>query len=145
MAESDLLREQNKKLDRDLKAALTSIESLNKELEGSKTALQAESVQLRHVIDSLSAQVQTIQSQSKDSDNRTQNAMTTLSDQLAKVQQEKLHTQLELQSAQGRAQLAEQRAEQISTIMQEISSQLVTKDQDVAKIRRDLFQHQVDQ
>lgn len=60
MAESDLLREQNKKLDRDLKAALTSIESLNKELEGSKTALQAESVQLRHVIDSLSAQVQTI-------------------------------------------------------------------------------------
>jgi septal ring factor EnvC (AmiA/AmiB activator) len=71
MAETDRLRDQNTKLDRDLKAALASLESLNKELEVSKTAHQAESVQMRQVIDSLSAQVQSIYSQNKDSDNRT--------------------------------------------------------------------------
>jgi hypothetical protein len=70
--------------------------------------------------------------------------MTTLSEQLAKVQQEKLQVQLELQSAQGRAQLADQKAEQISSIMQDISTQVMTKDQDVAKIRRDLLQQQAD-
>jgi len=70
--------------------------------------------------------------------------MTTLSEQLAKVQQEKLQVQLELQSVQGRAQLAEQKAEQISSIMQDISSQVMIKDQDVAKIRRELSQHQTD-
>jgi hypothetical protein len=70
--------------------------------------------------------------------------MTTLSEQMAKVQQEKLQVQLELQSAQGRTQLAEQKAEHISSIMQEISSQVMTKDQDVAKIRRDLSQQQAD-
>jgi hypothetical protein len=71
MAETDRLRDKNTKLDRDLKVALTSLESLNKELEVSKTAHQAESVQMRQVIDSLSAQVQSIYSQNKDSDNRT--------------------------------------------------------------------------
>ena len=70
--------------------------------------------------------------------------MTTLSEQLAKVQQEKLQVQLELQSVQGRAQLAEQKAEQISSIMQDISSQVIIKDQDVAKIRSELSQHQTD-
>lgn len=60
MADTDRLRDQNTKLDRDLKAALTSLETLNKELEASKTAHQAESVKLRQVIDSLSAQVQSI-------------------------------------------------------------------------------------
>jgi hypothetical protein len=70
--------------------------------------------------------------------------MTTLSEQLAKVQQEKLQVQLEIQSVQGRAQLAEQKAEQISSIMQDISSQVMIKDQDVAKIRRELSLHQTD-
>ena len=60
MADTDRLRDQNTKLDRDLKAALTSLETLNKELEVSKTAHQADSVQLRQVIDSLSTQVQSI-------------------------------------------------------------------------------------
>lgn len=60
MADTDRLRDQNTKLDRDLKAALTSHDTLNKELEVSKTAHQADSVQLRQVIDSLSAQVQSI-------------------------------------------------------------------------------------
>jgi hypothetical protein len=60
MADTDCLRDQNTKLDRDLKAALSSLETLNKELEVSNRAHQAESVQLRQVIDSLSAQVQSI-------------------------------------------------------------------------------------
>jgi hypothetical protein len=60
MADTDCLRDQNTKLDRDLKASLSSLETLNKELEVSKRAHQAESVQLRQVIDSLSAQVQSI-------------------------------------------------------------------------------------
>ena len=60
------------------------------------------------------------------------------------MQQEKLQVQLELQSVQGRAQLAEQKAEQISYIMQDISSQVIIKDQDVAKIRSELSQHQTD-
>ena len=44
MTDTDLLRDQNTKLDRDLKTALTSLEALKKELEVSKTAHQAESV-----------------------------------------------------------------------------------------------------
>jgi hypothetical protein len=71
LADTTRLSDHNTKLASDLKAALTSLEALHKELEGSKTAHQAESMQLRQVIDSLSAQVQIIQSQNKDSDNRT--------------------------------------------------------------------------